>query len=105
MVKLKDKLASNEKDLSEHVVNSKKIETKLIKGKNELERLKEFESELKKINAEIPHIKRQINDKEELLNNYNHEIKGAKEENQQKFIPEIEKLKNRKDPSGVLRQI
>ncbi|OPY28452.1 MAG: DNA double-strand break repair Rad50 ATPase [Methanobacterium sp. PtaU1.Bin242] len=99
-------LGAELKELSKDIKNKTK-QIKALKKSGEayiemeraLESLQKHESELKKINVEIPHIKRQINDKEELLNNYNHEIKGAEEENQQKFIPEIEKLEKSERPT------
>ena len=62
------------------------------KQKETLEKLQKSELELKKIQAEIPHLKKQIEDKEQLSHKYHNEIKNAEEENQLKIIPQIENL-------------
>lgn len=92
LLRLKESMEINENNLLNFLVKREKIEIGLIKQKEELEKLKESQSELEKIKAEIPHLKRQINDKEQLSSKYINEIQSAEEENQFKFMPEIEKL-------------
>lgn len=67
--------------------------------KETLEKLQESELELKKIHAEIPHLKKQVEEKENLTVKYQNEIKACEEENQQKIIPQIESLEKVQQPT------
>ena len=108
LLDLKGKLEYNENTLSKLTVEREKIEKKLNQENEELENLKESESELKMIEAEIPHLKRQIDDKSELSSRYANEIQVAREENHIKFLPEIErhsKIRKRKNMPKSRRNI
>lgn len=96
---LKDKLAYNESELKKFLIIKEKTENTLLKKREELDELKKSESELKEIKAEIPHLEKQINDKEDLCSRYKREINVAEEENRLKFIPEIYELEKLEKPS------
>ncbi|WP_424355657.1 AAA family ATPase [Methanobacterium sp. MBAC-LM] len=68
--------------------------------KETLEKLQESELELKKIQVEIPHLKKQIEEKEKLSIKYQDEIKTCGEENKLKFIPQIETLEKIEKPTN-----
>lgn len=68
--------------------------------KETLEKLQESELELKKIQAEIPHLKKQIEEKEKLTITYQNEVKTCEEENNLKFIPQIETLEKIEKPTN-----
>ncbi len=89
---LKGNLKVNENKHAKALSGKEELEKVMGTQKELLEKLQGLELELKKIQTEIPHLKNQIEDKERLSNNYQSEIKNAEEENQLKFIPEIENL-------------
>lgn len=95
---LTDKKENNEKYLSKFITERDNIQSKLIKQKKELEGLKESESELKEIRAEVPHLEKQIKDKEKIRTKYIDEIQLAQEENSIKYTPIIERLEGLERP-------
>ena len=68
--------------------------------KETLEKLQESELELKKIQVEIPHLNKQIEEKERLSIKYQNEIKTCGEENQQEITPQIEALEKIELPTS-----
>ncbi len=89
---LKGNLESNENKNTKFQLRGEELEILQKKHTETLEKLQKSELELKKIQTEIPHLKKQIGDKEQLSIKYHNEIKSAEEENQQKFTPQIETL-------------
>ena len=96
----KGNLELNENKHKKSMISKEEFEKVIKEQKESLDKLQKLELDLKKINAEIPHLKKQIEDKEQLLATYQDEIKNAEEENQQKFIPQIEKLEKIELPTN-----
>lgn len=99
--RLKEKLTTRKINLSRLIEDRDKIEKLLTGQKKELEELKEIESKLKQIKAEIPHLEKQMKDKEELSSKYDDEIQNTEEENKQVLIPKIEKLEKIEKPTNI----
>lgn len=99
--RFKEKLTTRKTNLSKLIEKRDKIEKLLTGQKKELEELKEIESKLKQIKAEIPHLEKQIKDKEVLSSRYDGEIQNTEEENQQELIPKIEKLEKIEKPTNI----
>lgn len=78
-----------------------RISIVLKKEKDELEHLKEIESELKNIEIQIPHLEKQLKDKEDLTTSYESEIQSCREENINRFIPDKERLGKIKKPTEI----
>ncbi|MGB9937149.1 MAG: AAA family ATPase [Methanobacterium sp.] len=96
---LKENLQTNENKHKE-AANSKEELEKIIKEQLEaFQKLQKLELELNKMMGEIPHLKKQIEDKEELLKRNQIEIKKAEEENQNKLIPQMESLQKYPKPT------
>ncbi|MGZ7109217.1 MAG: hypothetical protein ACXVHW_09630, partial [Methanobacterium sp.] len=81
------------------ISSKEELEEVIREQKETLETLQKLELELNKIQAEIPHLKKQIEDKEGLITKNQAEIKNAEEENGQKFIPQIENLEKMELPT------
>lgn len=96
---LKGNLELNENKHKKAVSRKEELENIIKEQKESLEKLQKLELELNKIQTEIPHLKKQIEDKEELITKNQKEIKSAEEENRQKLIPEIEKLEKVQKPT------
>jgi len=96
---LKGNIELNENKHKKALFCKEELEKVIKEQKESLEKLQKLELELKKIQTEIPHLKRQIEDKEQLSIKYQDEIKNAEEENQQKIIPQIERLQKIKQPT------
>lgn len=96
---LKGNLEINENKHKKAVSRKEELEKVIKEQKESLEKLQKLELELKKIQTEIPHLKKQIEDKEELLIKNKDEIKNAEEENQQNLIPQIEELEKVQKPT------
>lgn len=102
---LKGNLEINENKHKKAVSSKEELEKVIKEQKDSLEKLQKLELELKKIQTEIPHLKKQIEDKEELLIKNRDEIKNAEEENQQKLIPQIEVLDKVQKPTDETEEI
>lgn len=90
----------NQNKLSEFLEEYKKIELIFNEQKDRLELLRESEMQLKNLLAEIPHLKRQIEDKKQLCIKYNNEIRLSEEENNVKLFPQIEKIEKIQSPTS-----
>jgi DNA repair protein SbcC/Rad50 len=97
---LKEKKEENDNKLAGFIINEKKLEAFLKQKKEKLENLQRLELELKEIKAEIPHLKIQIEDKNQLSLKYNNEIQTTNEENQQRLIPQMETLQTLERPTS-----
>lgn len=102
---LKGNLEINENKHKKAVSRKEELEKIIKEQKDSLEKLQKLELELKKIQTEIPHLKKQIEDKEELLIKNRDEIKNAEEENQQKLIPQMEVLDKVPKPTDETEEI
>lgn len=102
---LKGNLEINENKNKKALSRKEELEKVIKEQKESLEKLQKLELELKKIQTEIPHLKKQIEDKEELLIKNQDEIKNAEEENQQKIIPQIEELEKVQKPTDETEEI
>lgn len=98
---LNENLKDNKKDLSIFMAKREELNFKLQEQKTELDELKESESDLKSINNQIPHLKQRMKEKVDLSYVNNQEIRKLKEENQNKFTPEIEKLGKLERPTRI----
>lgn len=98
LTNLKQKNDINEINLRQFVINGEKFQEKLEDQKKELEELQKLESYINQINAQIPHLKKQIEDKNQLLVKYSNEKKVLEEENNLKFS-QIENLKKMERPT------
>ena len=96
---LKEKMEENRNKLVVFVGDGHQLETSLKQKQQELEKLLGLELELKEIKAEIPHLKKQIEDKNRLIHKYNNEILAANDENQQRLIPHMNRLQNMERPT------
>ncbi len=96
---LKGNLEANKTKNAKSQARGEELKILQEKQKETLEKLQESELELKKIQTEIPHLKRQIEEKEKLSVQYQNEIKTCEEENQQKIIPQIENLEKIECPT------
>jgi len=96
---LKEKMEENRNNLAGFVEDGHQLETFLKQKKKELEKLQGLELELKEIKAEIPHLKKQIEDKNQLSHKYKNENLAANEENQQRLIPLTKKLQKMERPT------
>jgi DNA repair protein SbcC/Rad50 len=97
---LKGNLEANKTKNAKSQVRGEELAILQKNQKEILEKLQESEFELKKAQAEIPHLKRQIEEKEQLRAKYQNEIKNCEEENQQKIIPQIENLEKIEQPTS-----
>ena len=97
---LKGNLESNEDKNAKFQVRGEELEVIQKKQKETLEKLQESELELKKIQTEIPHIRKQVEEKEKLSIKYQNEIKTCEEENHGKIIPQIETLEKIECPTS-----
>ncbi|HML04156.1 MAG TPA: SMC family ATPase [Methanobacterium sp.] len=102
---LKGNLEINENQHKKAVASKEELEIVVKEQKESLEKLQKLELELNKIQTEIPHLKKQIEDKENLLAKNQEEIKNAEEENQQKLIPQIEELEKIQQPTDETEEI
>jgi len=96
---LKGNIELNENKHKKALFRKEELEKVIKEQKESLEKLQKLKLEIEKIQTEIPHLKRQIEDKEQLSIKYQDEIKNAEEENQQKIIPQIESLEKIKQPT------
>lgn len=99
LILLKGNLEINESKYKKAIKNKEDLEKLINEQKESLEKLQKLELELKKIQTEIPYLKKQMEDKEGLLTKNQAEIKSAEEENRQKLIPKIEKLEKIERPT------
>jgi DNA repair protein SbcC/Rad50 len=96
---LKEKMEENRNKLTVFVDDGHQLETTLKRKQQELEKLLRLELELKEIKAEIPHLKKQIEDKNLLTDKYNNEILAVNDENQQRLIPLMNRLQKMERPT------
>ncbi|MGZ4857074.1 MAG: AAA family ATPase [Methanobacteriaceae archaeon] len=99
LLNLKEKKEGNENNLTVFISNGEKLEAILKQQKEEVENLQGLELSLKEKKAEIPHLKKQIDDKNQLSHKYNNEIQAINEENQQRLIPQMVNLQTLKRPT------
>jgi DNA repair protein SbcC/Rad50 len=99
LLNLKEKKEGNENNLAVFISNGEKLEAILKQQKEEVENLQGLELSLKEKKAEIPHLKKQIDDKNQLSHKYNNEIQAINEENQQRLIPQMVNLQTLKRPT------
>jgi DNA repair protein SbcC/Rad50 len=99
LLNLKEKKEGNENNLAVFISNGEKLEAILKQQKEELENLQGLELSLKEKKAEIPHLKKQIEDKNQLSHKYNNEIQAINEENKQRLIPQMVNLQTLKRPT------
>ena len=97
---LKGNLDANKTKNAKSQARGEELDILQKKQKETLEKLQESELELKKIQAEIPHLEKQIEEKEKLSIKYHNEIKTCEEENQQKITPQIEALEKIEQPTS-----
>ena len=97
---LKGNLDANKTKNAKSQARGEELDILQKKQKETLEKLQESELELKKIHAEIPYLKKQIEEKEKLSIKYQNEIKTCEEENQQKITPQIEALEKIELPTN-----
>lgn len=100
LINLNKKKDENENNLAVFVISGEKLKKILKKQKEELEQLRELELQLKEIKAEIPHLGKQLEDKNQLINKYNNEIHNAEEENRHRLTPQMEKLQKIERPTN-----
>jgi exonuclease SbcC len=101
----KIKKDENKSILSDLTIIEEKTELELNEKQLELDKLQEREIELKKIQAQIPHVTTQIKDKRFLKQNYYSETEELEKENLSKFIPNINKLEKIESPTKESEQI
>ena len=99
--KLNHELTENRRILTEITRKRDELDTILTKYKKDLSNLKEIEFQLKQVENEIPHYENQIKDKMELQTRFHGEIQDAKNENMEKFQPDIEKLEKIEKPTNI----
>lgn len=97
---LKGNLDANKTKNEKSQARGEELDILQKKQKETLEKLQESELELKKIHAEIPHLEKQISEKEKLTITYQNEVKTCEEENTLKFIPQIEALEKIERPTN-----
>lgn len=101
LTKLHKELAENEVDLEKFTEKKDKLEIILKGQKKDLDELKEQESGLKSTQAQIPLIEKQLEDKLGLKAKYEKEIQSCDEENQERLIPDKEKLEKIQKPTEI----
>lgn len=101
LTKLNGKLALNKENLGKYKDKRDELDATLKGQSEELEKLRETESGLRQVEKDIPHLEQQVTDKKNLSNRYQGEIKEAERENQERFIPEIEKLEKLERPTSI----
>lgn len=101
LVNLKEKKENNQDYLLEITGQGKELEKEIKKQKESLKELKDVELNLKEIKAEVPHLKKQIDDKIGISLKYNDEIEIANQENQFELIPRIKKLEKTEIPNNT----
>lgn len=97
---VKGKKEEKEIFLSGLINTQKDVEKKVNEQREEILKLQELISHTKEIKAEIPHFLKQIEDKEQLLTQYDKEIRMAHEENESRFSPVIKELENIERPTN-----
>ncbi|OEC86719.1 MULTISPECIES: AAA family ATPase [Methanobacterium] len=97
---LKGNLDANKTKNTKSQARGEELDILQKKQKETLEKLQESELELKKIQTEIPHLEKQISEKEKLTITYQNEVKTCEEENKLKFIPQIEALEKIEQPTS-----
>jgi len=100
----KERKDENKSILSNLTIKEEKFEFELNGKQLELENLQNTELDLKKIQAQIPHVTKQIKDKKFLTHNYYNEIEELEKENLSKFIPTIDKLEKIESPTTESEQ-
>jgi ATPase involved in DNA repair len=96
---LKGNLDANKTKNAKSQARGEELDILQKNQKEILEKLQESELELKKTQAEIPHLNKQIEEKERLSIKYQNEVKICGEENQQKITPQIETLEKIEQPT------
>lgn len=86
-------------NLDKLINNGEKCQKEIKMLKEELEDLEKSEAYIEKINAQIPYLEKQIQDKTLLITEYNKEIEDLEEENNSKLINQIRILKNARPPT------
>jgi exonuclease SbcC len=101
LTELNNILENNKEILTEIAGKRDELDSTLSKYKEELSTLREIELRLRQVENEIPHLEKQISDKEDIQNKYQSEIQEAERENLEKFKSEIEKLEKIEKPTSI----
>ena len=96
---LTEQKEKNELNLTELIENGENCQKRLEIREKELEELEKSESYIKQVKVQIPHLKKQIEDKNQLLTKYIKEIEDLEKENESKLINQIQKLENIEKPT------
>jgi exonuclease SbcC len=104
LIEIQGKLSDNKKLLVQYQERLKLVEEELERKKTQLGNLKEKESNLKQIQAEIPHLKKQIQDKLDLSDKYAQDIKKMEDDNRERLQPEINRLENKEKPVQISQE-
>ncbi|AXV39782.1 SMC family ATPase [Methanobacterium sp. BAmetb5] len=81
--------------------NTQEITERMVNGqRKEILELNDLISQTKEIKAEIPHLLKQIADKNQSLGRYDQEIIEAQDENESRFLPIINELGERARPTN-----
>jgi exonuclease SbcC len=104
LIEIQGKLSDNKKLLVQYQERLKVVEDELERKKTQLGNLKEKESNLKQIQAEIPHLKKQIQDKLDLSDKYAQDIKKMEDDNRERLQPEINRLENKEKPVQISQE-
>ncbi len=101
LIELNRKLTDNNRVLALSTKKRAELESALSKYKEELVNLKEIEFRLRQVKNEIPHMEKQIKDRDDLITRYQDEIQETEIENQEKFRPEMDKLEKIEKPTSI----
>lgn len=87
-------------DLIEVIKDGEKYQNELEIQQKKLRELEKSEYYIKEIKAQIPHLKKQIADKDQLVTKYLEEIGDLKEENNSKLLNKIKELEKLERPTS-----
>jgi DNA repair protein SbcC/Rad50 len=104
LIEIQGKLTYNKKLLVQYQERLKLVEAELERKRTELGKLREKESDLKQIQAEIPHLKKQIQDKLDISGKYAQDIKKMEADNLERLQPEIDRLEKMEKPVQISQE-
>jgi len=101
LIELNKKLTDNNRVLALSTEKRAELESALSKYREKLVNLKEIEFRLRQVENEIPHLEKQIKDRDDLITRYQDEIQETEIENQEKFRLEMDELEKIEKPTTI----
>lgn len=101
LIELNRKLTDNNRVLALSTEKRAELESALSKYREKLVNLKEIEFRLRQVENEIPHLEKQIKDRDDLITRYQDEILETEIENQEKFRLEMDELEKIEKPTSI----